>query len=111
MSGGGEIIKFPDKKARARTEWYRAFGQRLRETRLALGITEAEAAAARLVTLRTYRRHEAGLPHRGKHSGLVSFARKYDLSYNWLLAGAGDKFNTPPAARRRNKLAIVPTSV
>jgi hypothetical protein len=32
------------------------------------------------------------------------------VSYNWLLAGAGDKFNTPPAARRRNKLAIVPTS-
>ena len=34
---------------------YRAAGHRLRVTRLTLGVTELEAAAAHGVTLRTYR--------------------------------------------------------
>jgi transcriptional regulator with XRE-family HTH domain len=80
-------------KARKRAEthlaWYQAFGARLRATRLTLGIGEAEAAAACLTTLRTYRRRETGLPFRGWHEGLVSFAQKYDLSYTWLFAGHG----------------------
>jgi hypothetical protein len=58
------IIKFickPPKKERKpnkwrvaqwRLDWYLDFGERLRATRLALGITEAEAAAAWSVTLR-----------------------------------------------------------
>jgi transcriptional regulator with XRE-family HTH domain len=88
------IVKFPNTAARRRKEeslaWYRDFGRRLRLTRSALGITEVEAAAACLITLRTYRRREAGLPYRRWHLGLVSFAKKYDVSLNWLLAGSGE---------------------
>ena len=47
----------------------RAYGRRLRLTRIALDITEAEAAAAHGVTLRTYRRWEAGSPARCPRSG------------------------------------------
>jgi hypothetical protein len=41
-----------------RLAWFQDFGLRLRVTRSALGITEVEAAAACLITLRTYRRRE-----------------------------------------------------
>jgi hypothetical protein len=74
IDGKGVIIKFPDGKEgrqAERLEWYRNFGQRLRQTRLALGISEAEAAAACLITLRTYRKREAGLPYHGWHRGLT----------------------------------------
>ena len=90
--GKGVIIKFPGRnegRRAERVEWFEAFGRRLRETRLALGISEVEAAAASLLTLRAYRKREAGLPYRGWHCGLVSFAQTYDLSFTWLLAGGG----------------------
>jgi hypothetical protein len=77
------------RKEKRRT-WFRDFGHRLRVTRLALGITEVEAAAACLITLRTYRNREAGLPFRGWHEGLSLFVDKYDLTYDWLLCGEGD---------------------
>jgi len=73
-----------------RLTWYWDFGRRLRVTRLALGITEVEAAAAWRITLHTYQKWEAGLPGRLKHSGLLSFAKKYDVSFNWLLDGSGE---------------------
>jgi transcriptional regulator with XRE-family HTH domain len=117
IDGKGVTIKFPARKAgreAERLEWYRSFGQRLRETRLALGISEAQAAAACLITLRTYRRREAGLPYRGWHHGLVSFAQTYDLSYTWLLAGGGPMRASEYAAdlaalkaSQRPKLTIV----
>ena len=28
--------------------------------------------------------------------GLISFAQTYDLSYAWLLAGAGNMYDSPP---------------
>ena len=70
-------------------EWFRAFGVRLRATRSALGIDEAEAARAFQMSLRAYRRRESGLPFRGGHYGLYLFAKKYDLSLSWLIEGAG----------------------
>lgn len=88
------IVEFPNTAARRRSEerlaWYRVFGSRLCITRQALGITEVEAAAAWRITLRTYQKWEAGLPGRCKHSGLLSFAKKYDVSFNWLLDGSGE---------------------
>jgi len=47
-----------------------------------------------LITPRTYRKREAGLPYRGWHYGFLSFARKYDVSFDWLLGGHGEMFNT-----------------
>jgi hypothetical protein len=79
--------------------WYRDFGHRLRVTRLALCITEVEAAAASLITLRTYRTREAGLPYRGWDEGLVSFVHKYDLSWNWMLGGSGEMRASAEKAR------------
>jgi hypothetical protein len=72
---------------------------------LALGITEVEAAAASLITLRTYRRREAGLPYRGWHFGLSSFVDKYDLSWNWMLAGSGEMRASAEEARRAEFVA------
>ena len=40
-------------------EWFREFGHRLRVTRIALGLTEAEAAKAAARSVRTWQRYEA----------------------------------------------------
>lgn len=75
--------------------YYRAFAHRLRMARLTLDITETEAAAACLITLRTYRNWEAGRPFRGGHFRLVSFANKYDVSLDWLVCGISDGRPSP----------------
>lgn len=76
-----------------RLAWFQDFGLRLRVTRSALGITEVEAAAACLITLRTYRRREAGMPFTGTwHEGLSSFVEMYDLTYDWMLCGEGNMY-------------------
>lgn len=81
------------KRARVRTRRFpasyrRGFGRRLRLARLALGLTEHQAAAAAAVTLQTFRRWE------GRRSGLtlrwgavVAFATALDVSLDWLLTG------------------------
>jgi hypothetical protein len=105
----------PRGRSESRLKWLQAFGARLRATRLTLDVSEAGAAAACLLTLRTYRRREAGLPYRGWHDGLVSFVQKYGLSYDWLLAGDGPmvRHEAPsaaseqPQARPRLKLELV----
>ena len=58
----------------------RAYGRRLRLTRIALDITEAEAAAAHGVTLRTYRRWEAGFPAHALDQGLEKMQRVGQLA-------------------------------
>jgi len=81
-------------------------GHRLRVTRLALGITEREAAAASGVTVRTYRRWEAGGYPRG--TGLRDFAARYDVSMDWLLFGGAATIRPHLAKRAGGKLAILP---
>jgi hypothetical protein len=113
------IIKFPhkpkkEKKPRKvrerRLDWYRDFGERLRATRLVLGITEAEAAAAFLITLRTYRRREAGLMFNDPY-GLLSFATKYDICVDWLAAGKGSVAAALTARSRRATFKVVPNNM
>lgn len=87
---------------------YRAAGHRLRVTRLTLGITELEAAAAHGVTLRTYRKWEAGHPQRGMKYSLA-FAEKYNVSLDWLWAGEGLGLRHHLSAKTSGKLAILPT--
>jgi transcriptional regulator with XRE-family HTH domain len=56
-------------------------------TRLALGLTEGEAAAAANVTLQTFRRWEARRwPHQ-RWGAVAAFAAAYDVSFDWLLLG------------------------
>jgi transcriptional regulator with XRE-family HTH domain len=68
-----------------RIDW-RAVYSRLPITRLVLGISEAEAAAAARVSLRTYRKWEAG-NDRPTDTGLLAFAFAYDVSLDWLVNG------------------------
>jgi hypothetical protein len=97
------------RKARS-LEWFRKFGDRLRVTRLALGITDVEAAAACLITLRAYRRRERGLPFHGFHFGFLSFAKKYDVNLDWLVAGRGDIWTKLPSRRQKPSLRVVPNN-
>jgi transcriptional regulator with XRE-family HTH domain len=98
------IVEFPNTAARRRNEerlaWYRDFGLRLRVKRLASGITEVEAAATCRITLRTYRRWEAGRPSRGGHAGLLAFAKKCDANVCWLFGGSQfDHYEGEPPSR------------
>ncbi len=56
----------------------RSVATSLRVARLALDISEAEAAAAYGVTLRTYRRYERGAPQ--GVFGWLNFAKAYGVS-------------------------------
>jgi transcriptional regulator with XRE-family HTH domain len=84
----------------------RAFGHRLRVTRLALGISEQEAAEAFGRSLATYRRYERrGLPERASGLNVIRFGRKYHVSMYWLLDG------DPSNVKRhltKGRLAILP---
>jgi transcriptional regulator with XRE-family HTH domain len=77
-----------------------ALGQRLKLTRLRLGITEQQAADAAKISLRTWRKFEAG---GGGHKTLpiVCFAVHYDLGLNWCF-GVG---NLAPS--RKPRLTLV----
>jgi transcriptional regulator with XRE-family HTH domain len=95
-------------------QFWRDYSHRLRVTRLALGITEADAAEAHGVTLATYQKWEAGC--RQLTVGFaIRFAEKYEVSLDWLIEGeagnvgrhlAGGKVAILPvmSARRRRQL-------
>jgi transcriptional regulator with XRE-family HTH domain len=68
--------------------FWRLCGHRLRVTRLALGITEQEAATAAKITIRTWRKWEAGGHQKSSLHNLVSFAKKFDVNIVWLMFGA-----------------------
>jgi transcriptional regulator with XRE-family HTH domain len=72
---------------------------RLKLTRHLLNISEAEAAAAMYVSLRTYRRWERAEPHRDNVIGVLAFCEKYGVSYGWLFAGPD--YAPPPRFRLR----------
>jgi transcriptional regulator with XRE-family HTH domain len=85
---------------------WRLCGHRLRVTRLTLGITEKEAAAAHGVTVNTYRKWEAGGRQRGGR--FVDFAEKYDVSLNWLVGAEAAQIGSHLAKRAKGKIAILP---
>jgi transcriptional regulator with XRE-family HTH domain len=85
-------------------------GRRLRVARLALGVTEKEAASAATVTLRTWRKWESGAVPRGNIFKLVSFADKYDVSLDWLITGDGAGVGNHLARSARGKIAILPAA-
>jgi hypothetical protein len=69
-------------------EWRRGFAHRLRVNRIALGLTEEEAAAVAGRTVETWRRYEA--TGEGHITGpLLLFAERYKLSLDWLFGGRG----------------------
>jgi transcriptional regulator with XRE-family HTH domain len=86
--------------------YWRDAGQRLRTTRLALGISEQEAADAGGVTLRTYRKYEAGFPQR--KWDFMGFVTKYDVSLDWIIRGEGEALGRHLAKNVGEKIAILP---
>jgi len=68
-----------------RIDWCAVY-RRLPITRLVLDISEEEAAAAANVSLRTYRKWEAG-HDRPANTGILAFAFAYDVSLAWLVNG------------------------
>jgi transcriptional regulator with XRE-family HTH domain len=86
---------------------HRLYGQRLRVTRLVLGITEQEAADACGVMLKTYRGYEEGQPERG-YRVPNAFYVKYGVSLDWLLRGEADQIGSHLAKGAKGKVAILP---
>lgn len=82
-------------------------GHRLRVTRIALGISEQEAADAWGVALRTYKGYEAGKPSR--EDGLINFASKYGVSIDWLCGVSGASLPNHLTKNSAGKVAILPT--
>jgi transcriptional regulator with XRE-family HTH domain len=76
-------------------KYWKHAGQRLRIVRLALGISEQEAAEAGGVTVQTYRR---------------GFVRRYDVSLDWLVRGKGEALGRHLSKNAGGKIAILPVS-
>lgn len=77
---------------------------RLRVTRLMLGLTEEQAATEFGVSLRTYRKYEAGhIPSRGRWG--EDFCEKYGVEFCWLWFG-----ETCVAPRFKSRIAVLPAS-
>ena len=83
-----------------------AVGRRMSLARLALGISEQEAAAAWQVTLRTYRKYEAGAPQRSI-GPLLCFADRHDVSIDWLICGDPACLKRHLTSRAEGKVAIL----
>lgn len=89
--------------------WHRRFGARMRILRLALGLTEAQAAAAYGVTLGTYQRYEAGAPMHGGTVKLMRFCRRYPaVSLDWLLEGDARGITRELSRPSNSNVAILP---
>ena len=88
----------------------REVGRRLRLARLALGLTEKEAAKACRVTLRTYRGWEAGARPMSATSEfkLIEFACDHDVSLDWLFRDDPRRLGRHLTKNLGGKLAILP---
>lgn len=72
---------------------YKAFGRRLRSARLALGLSEEEAAAAAGRTVKTWLKYEStGCGYITE--AILRFVDKHRVNLDWLFAGDG-----PPRLR------------
>jgi transcriptional regulator with XRE-family HTH domain len=72
-------------------EFFRELGNRLREVRKLLELTEEQAASAAGITVKRWRRWEAGLPGRGLDP-LRLLCKNLEISAQWLVAGEGFPF-------------------
>jgi len=89
-------------------EFWIHVGHRYRVARLALGLTEHEAAAAASVTVRTWRKWENNGPRRAGHLGPLDFAARFDVSVDWLFCGRGVDIGSHLAQHSHGVIAILP---
>ena len=86
---------------------YRGFGHRLRVTRIALGLTEEQAASTAGRSVETWRKYE----QTGKGQctlPLLQFAGRYAVSLEWLLNGDASRIPASLAKHAQGKVAILP---
>jgi transcriptional regulator with XRE-family HTH domain len=88
-------------------DYYLGLGHRLRVARIALGISEAEAATSAKRSVRTWRKYEETGRVRGGYP-IVAFAGKYDVSLDWLVAGDGAMLRSHLGKNAQGKIAILP---
>lgn len=86
---------------------HRAFGHRLRVLRIALGLSEAEAASAAGCRVQTWRKYETTGKGRITRA-LLLFCRRYDASLDWLLDGEGAGVRGHLGKHTQGKVAILP---
>jgi len=75
---------------------------------LTLGVTEAAAAAALSITLRTYRKWEARRWPPMSAGPILAFAEIYNVNIDWLICGEGFGLGPHLTTRTTGKLAIFP---
>ena len=92
---------------RARSFDWKAVGHRMRVTRIALGISENEAATAHDVTVNTYRRYEAGVKQRASN-GWLQFCERFDISLDYYLHGGTHNMGQHLSINRGGKVSILP---
>ena|SRR5205085_5656754 len=86
---------------------YRGFGHRLRVTRIALGLTEEQAAAAAGRTVATWRKYEA--TGKGNCTGaMLVFAKRYDVKLDWIFGGVAARLGSHLARHSQGTVAILP---
>jgi len=95
-------------KKHPRFSW-RATGHRLRVTRLALGLTEQQAAGDCGVSMRTYQKYESGHPQRGT-SAMLKFVQKHDVSLDWLFNGEAEWIGRHLAQNAKGQVVILPAA-
>ena len=88
--------------------FWRQVGHRYRVARLALVLTEEEAAAAAGVTAKTWRKWENKGPRRAGHFGPLDFAVRFDVSIDWLFYGQGESIGSHLARHACGVIAILP---
>jgi transcriptional regulator with XRE-family HTH domain len=90
------------------SRYWRETGLRLRITRLTLCLSEAEAAAGYGVTLRTYRKWEAGRRQTNSPVPFCKFGEAFDVSLDWIVFGKGYGLRRHRTTMAAGKLAILP---
>jgi hypothetical protein len=86
---------------------YRDIGLRLRLIRAVLNISEVEAAAAHGVTVRTYRRYEAGEKQRPSF-GWQKFCDLFDIPQSYYLQGVTHSLGQHLSINRGGRISILP---
>lgn len=84
---------------------YRAFGHRLRTARIAVGLTEEQAAKAAGITVVTWRRYERG--GRIRTQAMVRFAGMYSVNLDWLICGDAQRISPTLKGNARGKVAFL----
>jgi hypothetical protein len=79
---------------------------RLRVTRIALGISEKEAAASAHRGVRTWRKYETTGKGRVDYP-VVLFCQRYDVSLDWIICGDPSNVRAHLAKRAQGKIAIL----